>query len=341
MNFEQAIPHYTENRAEVGESNTQIIREKEGKLQFTSAWVNLNGGCNLRCEGCFTHMDKEQAEERLTFEQIKEVIDFVKSRSGESIAFAGQGEPLMDKDFWRTLDYIREQGLRSIVFTNGTLIRDKEEAEKLLVSGSVIAKRNTLNDELQDKLVGVDGASRMMQRGLNILLAARQELDQKGAKHDMLGIDTYIIRDNLNDLPDLLRYCRKNDIVPYFEAFIELGQSKEATEKLSLTAEELTKIFLELQKIDKEEFGIKTPVIPNTRTYGQPVCNRSTHMFSVRVNGEIYPCVSSTGNPLGTIYDDEGTRESLERIFDPKNEKLKGMPCAGCSKKVQAKYCKR
>ncbi|MCU0653293.1 MAG: radical SAM protein, partial [Candidatus Pacebacteria bacterium] len=110
MNFEKIIPHYSENRAEVGENNTQIIQEKEGKLQFTSVWVNLNGGCNLRCEGCFTHMDEQQSEERLTLEQIKDVIDFVKSRNGESIAFAGQGEPLMDKDFGQVLDYIREHG---------------------------------------------------------------------------------------------------------------------------------------------------------------------------------------------------------------------------------------
>lgn len=207
---EKVIPHYSENRAEdVGEQNLQIIQNKKGRFQFTSAWVDLNGGCNFKCEGCFKHMDKEQSKERLTLEEIKEIVDFVKERNGKSIAFAGQGEPLMDKDFWQVLDYIKEQELESIVFTNGTLIKNKEDAEKLLAAGSVIVKRNTLNDNLQDKLVGVEGASKMIQHGLDALLDARQEMEQKGEKHGMLAIDTYIIKDNLGELPDLLRYCKK------------------------------------------------------------------------------------------------------------------------------------
>lgn len=132
---------------------------------------------------------------------------------------------------------------------------------------------------------------------------------------------------------------QKNNIVPYFEAFIELGQPKESVEKLGLTAEELTKIFFTLQKIDKEEFNIETSVIPGMRIYGQPVCNRGTHMFSVRINGEVFPCVSAVSNSLGTIYDDEGTKKSLEKIFEPGNEKLKKMFCEVCSKRVQKKYC--
>ncbi|MFA6100047.1 MAG: radical SAM protein [Patescibacteria group bacterium] len=340
MNHEKIVPHYSENRAEdIGAQNQQIIQKKEGKLQFTSAYVDLNGGCNFKCEGCFKHMNMEQSSERLQLEQIKEIVNFVKERGGESIAFAGQGEPLMDRDFWEVTEYIKERGLESIVFTNGTLIRDNNDAEKLLQSGSVIIKRNTLNDALQDKLVGVEGASKMIQHGLDALFEAREKLDQNNEKHGVLGIDTYVIKDNLDDLPDLLRYCRRNGVIPYFEAFIELGQTKDTVEKLGLTAEELTKAFLVLQRIDKEEFNMEIPVVPGMRTYGQPVCSRGTHMFSVRVNGEIYPCISAVNNPLGTIYDDDGAKRSLEKVFAPGNEKLKRMFCAVCSKRVQKKYC--
>ena len=119
MNPDKLIPHYSENRAEdIGKQNFQIIQKKEGRLQFSSAWVDLNGGCNFKCEGCFKHMNIEQVKERLTFDQIKEIVDFVKERGGESIAFAGQGEPLMDEDFWKIIDYIKNKELESVVFTN-------------------------------------------------------------------------------------------------------------------------------------------------------------------------------------------------------------------------------
>lgn len=344
MSFEakkfEIVPHYSENRAEdIGEQNKQIIRRERGSLQFTSAYIDLNGGCNFKCEGCFKHMDQEQSKERLNLKQIEETIDFVKERDGEAIVFAGQGEPLMDEDFWQILNYIRKQKLESVVFTNGTLIKNKEEAIKLLEVGSVIVKRNTLDDKLQDKLVGMEGASKMIQHGLDELLKAEEEMKEKNLKHGVIGVDTYIIKDNLNDLPDLLRYCRKNSIIPYFEAFIELGQNKENIKKMALSEKELAKVFFELQKIDKKEFNIDTPIISGMRTYGQPVCNRGTHMFSVRVNGDIFPCISAVDNPLGTIYEDEGTKKSLEKIFDPGNENLKRMFCSVCSKRIKKRYC--
>lgn len=295
------MPGYGKEK-DIGDKNRRIIQNKKGKMEFTSAFIDLNGGCNLKCEGCFKHMDKEQPKERLNLGQIKGVIDFAKERGAKSIVFAGLGEPLMDKDFLNALDYIKENNLQSITFTNATLIKDKSTAKNLLEAGPVIAKRNTLDDNLQDKLVGVKDASKLMKHGLDNLLAAKKELEEKGQK-STLGMDSYVVKDNAEDLVDLLRYCRKNDILPYFEAFIELGQLDKTVQKLALSQKELTDLFLKLQKIDKEEFGVNTSVVSGQRVYGQPICEKGSHMFSVRVDGKVYPCVSSIGEPLGTIYD--------------------------------------
>lgn len=337
--LEKTIPNYGKDTENISEKNRQVIQNKKGEITFTSAFIDLNGGCNFKCEGCFKHMNTEQPKQRIELEQIKEIIDFAKEKHSKSIVFAGQGEPLMDKDFWQVLDYIKENELQSIIFTNATLIKDDDVAKKLLEAGPIIVKKNTLDDNLQDKLVGVKGASKLMQHGLNNLLEVKKELDKKGQK-SVIGIDSYIIKDNMKDLPNLLRYCRKNGILPYFESFIELGQKDETIEKLALSQKELTELFLNLQKIDKDEFGIDTPVVSGSRVYGQPICEKGMHMFSVRVDGVVYPCVSSIGEPLGTLYDDKGTKKSLERIFEPGNEKLKKMFCGFCSKRIRTELCK-
>lgn len=329
----------------VARVNRELLKSKErSTLQFTGAYIDLVGECGFNCNYCFKHMNEERPQERheeplkrLNFEQIQGIIDFVKERNGQTITFAGEGEPTRDPDFDMILDYIKKEGLESVIFTNGERITELR-AKKMLETGSVLVKRDTLDDELQNEISQTPWASTVLRDATELLLNTREELDRAGQKHGELGIDSPITRQNVHGLPDLLRYCRKNNIIPYFEAFIELGQDKGKVNDLSLTREELTKIFLELQRIDKEEFSIDTPVVAGMRTYGQPACARGSHMFAVKTSGDIFPCISAIDEEkkIGNISDGLNVRESLGDAFDVKKHpdlRFK-MTCSGCSKTV-------
>lgn len=174
-------------------------------------------------------------------------------------------------------------------------------------------------------------------RGLNFLLEAKKELEKTGKKIT-LAIDSYITKENYLDLPDLLRFCRKNKITPYFEAFIELGQPKKNIKKLALSEKELAQLFLKLQKIDKDEFGVKTQIHSWSRNYGMDVCKKATHMFSVREDGNICMCVCSL-RKVGNIKDQENPYKSLEKVFDVNNKWLLNyFMCDKCSKLINPRY---
>ncbi|MFC1810383.1 radical SAM protein [Patescibacteria group bacterium] len=329
------IPNYSTDRSkDIGKGNIDKLKNGEGTLQFTGAYIHLSPSCDYKCEGCFTHMDTDDKREvLLDLHAIKRIIDFVKDRCGQTIVFAGCGEPLLDDNYEEIEDYLKEQRLQRVLFTNLSTLNTKEQALKLLEAGPVIAKLYTLNEKKFDKLTRTPGALKKAMKGIELLLAAKKELEDQG-RNVTLGIDSPIMQPNYMDLPDLLRFCRQNDIIPYFEAFIELGQPKEIVDKLALNNEELNRVFTVLQKIDNDEFGITTPVKTCTRNYGQDPCRKATHMFSIRENGDIHLCVSNLRS-IGNVFDKEDPYNSLEAFFDAQNKWLIDyFKCDRCSKFV-------
>jgi len=245
------IPKYSEDRSiDVGQHNLKVIKKGKGKIKFTGAYIHLVPICNFKCNGCFTHIEFYKEVIRLNFGQIKRIIDFAKDRGAKSIIFAGAGEPTFDPEFKKIINYIKKQNLQSVLFTNMTTLKSKVQAKEFLSAGPVIGKLFTLNERKFNQMTHRENAFQEAMRGLNLLLEAKKELEEDGKKI-ILAIDSYISKENYLDLPDLLRFCRKNKIIPYFEIFIELGQSKKIIKDLSLSGKELARLFLKLQKVDR------------------------------------------------------------------------------------------
>ena len=333
------IPNYSEDKSiDIGKYNLEAIKNGKGRIKFTGAYIHLAPICNFRCDGCFTHIGL-QRRIKLNFQQIKSIIDFARDRGAKSIIFAGAGEPTLDPDFNRVIGYIKKQNLQVVLFTNMTTLKSKKQAKEFLLLGPVIGKLYTLDEKKFNQITHYKTAFQDATRGLKFLLEAKKELEKTG-KEITLAIDSYITKENYMDLSDLLRFCRKNEIIPYFEAFIELGQSKEIIRKLALSEKELSQLFLRLQKIDNDEFGIKTPIHSWSRNYGMDVCKKATHMFSVRENGNVHMCVCSLRR-VGNINDQENPYKSLEKIFDVKNKWLLNyFVCDKCSKFINPKHLK-
>ena len=143
---------------------------KEGKLRFHHAFVDMERICNLACHGCFQFMDRDRTRKKLSYEEIKYIIDFAKEREADIIIIAGAGEPTLDPDFKKIVDYIKSKEMLSVVFTNGSTL-DEELANFLFDHAvSPIIKKFAVDFEKQDYLIGRQGISKRMQRGLEILL---------------------------------------------------------------------------------------------------------------------------------------------------------------------------
>lgn len=328
------IINYTdceEKLEEIKFSNIRVAMEGRGRFLYDSVFIDLNGGCNFRCGGCFKGMNVNQPRDRLTYDEVIDITDFAQKRGARAVVYAGVGEPMLDKDFWKLIGHAYDVGMGTVLFTNGTNVTG--DGAKILYekSVSVIIKINTLDKSKQDALVGnIEGAHKDMWRGLHNLLAA-------GFRSPRLAVDSYISKKNAGDLPELLRFCRKSDIIPHFESFITKGQDLDNIIGYPLSQEEFDNLFIRFSKIDKDEFGILTRVRDGARVYGLNPCIKNYTAFSVRVNGDVALCVSDNFI-IGNIR-----KQTLEDILNPNNELIRDAykTVCRCSKVTSCEVEKR
>jgi MoaA/NifB/PqqE/SkfB family radical SAM enzyme len=119
-------------------------------------------GCNLRCKYCFCWGESAPKLEGLRtrlmpWHLFKKAIDEV-PKSVESVTLVGNGEPLLHPRISEMVDYCADSGLRSIIYTNGTLLTGGM-LERLAASRlSVLTVSVEADAEASLELRGVDSA---------------------------------------------------------------------------------------------------------------------------------------------------------------------------------------
>jgi len=334
---------FMSNTESVARKNIELVRRGNGVLRFDKVAVFLNAGCNLDCAGCYVKAVPDE-KAALSFDQIRTALEFGQARGARFFVIPGYGEPLLDANLWPALELARKLGLESIVYTNGALI-DRDAAQRLKqLDVTLLAKRNSLDVTTQDALVRRAGASAMMARGLDELMAA-------GFQSPTLALESYVIRPILEDLKDVLRFCRERNLLPYFEAFENSSPEIAADIGCSLmTSEELTRFFDELAAIDRDEFGLDIQIPDGSRVYcftdgapaqeplisvnGKPCCDRIFSTFCLAHTGAVGFCVNHR-KCVGNINE-----SSLAEILDPgRNVRLREifeLPC----RYESARYCR-
>jgi radical SAM protein with 4Fe4S-binding SPASM domain len=89
---------------------------------------NCTRKCNLHCVHCYSSAGDKDSAEVLNTEQAKSLIRDLADFGVPVILFSG-GEPLLRGDIFELADFAREQGIRTALSTNGTLISKKVAKE--------------------------------------------------------------------------------------------------------------------------------------------------------------------------------------------------------------------
>lgn len=280
------------------------IEECKAKNKLKRISIAISLQCNLRCPYCYINAEKKRKKE-ISFQEIIKLIDQAKNLGVKTVTITG-GEPLIYPKIKELVSYINKKKLISVIFTNSTNIN--EDIAKFLFKNnvSIIPKLNSFDPKIQDILTGVKNSFEKMKKGIDILI----KTGFNKTKPSRLGLETIICKLNLNQIPKLFRFCRKNNIYPYFELLNLGGRGKNFHQDLTTT--EAKKIFYDLLKIDKKEFGYdwipRPPFVANT-------CNFLFTSLYVSSRGTIQPC-PTIKIELGNIK-----KESLKEILEKQKTK--------------------
>lgn len=313
------------------------FRDDEIKLarennQLLSLEIEFSSRCNLRCVYCYAGGNLFRDNE-LELEEMFDVISQAKALGARKIIYIGAGEPLLDNKLSSVISYVHKLGLDHILFTNATLINSELARFFYKHNVVVVVKYSSMNKETFDSLSSFPGSYEAMQRGLSYLLKAGYP-----DKDHHLGIEAVISKQNIQDIPNLWRWARKSNILPYVECMTYKG-SVVARHDLYPDKQAIQSLFEKLSQIDLEEFGLYWNPYPPIAGF---VCRR--HLYSCLINsqGFVQPCVGidiKAGNireqKLFEILKNSVVLQELSEIRD----NIKGQ-CKECEYHLECYGCR-
>ncbi|MFQ5585670.1 MAG: radical SAM/SPASM domain-containing protein [Thermodesulfobacteriota bacterium] len=289
------------------------IQESLKRGGLLSLELEFTKKCNLRCVYCYSEAG-ESVKDELTPKEIMGVIDQAAELGARKIILLGGGEPLLYDRLHDIVDYIFHKGIEQTVFTNGFLL-DSNVARFLFERDvSVVLKHNSFTRRVQDSLAGVEGAYVKIQKALANLMEAGYP---EGGRQ--LGIQTVVVKQNIEEIPSMWVWARKMGFIPYFEVLTMQGRAKKHQE-IVVSSEEIKRVFSELRDIDRREFGIEWVSHPTIASF---TCKR--HLYSSLVNsqGYVQPCTGIdlfVGNvrqqPLAEILGNSRVISDLRNIYN-------------------------
>lgn len=235
--------------------------------------------CNLKCIYCYNNSGKKLSNE-LSLEEIKDIISQAKECGAKNISIIGGGEPFLHPYIMEIVRFIHEKGLEQDIFTNGTFLPKETALELLQMKVQLVVKMNSLKPEVQDFLVGVAGTGSKISKTLEML----QEIGYNS--NNLLGVESIICRQNIHEMTDMWRWARDRNIIPYFEMITFQGRAKQHS--LNVTIPEVEKLFIELLRIDEENYGYTWNPHPPIAALS---CQRHFYNLVVNSNGYVQPCV--------------------------------------------------
>jgi radical SAM protein with 4Fe4S-binding SPASM domain len=314
------------------------------------------GQCNLRCQMCSIQFRKDGPPYGppafMKFETFTRIVDeFV---TLETLHLQGLGEPMMHPCFFEMVEYATRKGIRVTTNSNLTLLNQKR-AEQCVNSG------------LERLHVSIDGStaqtydrirvgSRFEQvvRNLELVLEARRQL---GSIHPHLNLVMVVMRQNLHELPDLVRLAHQWSVEQMFVQHLchDFGESslpahyqpmRDFVQSETLLEEDIQRVeyyFDEARNVARE-LGVNLR-LPRTRprihppgTPGQKRCDWPWNGAYISYQGYAMPCcmVSTPdrinfGNIIEQGVDQTWNSEPFESFRDRLASEEPPDVCRSCS----------
>lgn len=278
-----------------------IERLKEKPTEIMGLGMYLGADCNLACKHCLSDADERQGEELTTAKRIA-LIDESYKLGSRQLIISGAGEPLLDPGFWDVIDHATDLDMFTIVYSNTTTIDEitaKRISEKPKLS--INAKKYSFDKEISNTIFGGDYFDQV-EKGLENLI----KVGMNRTEPTRLGIQCTLLSLNLHEIPDMMRWCRKNNIVPQFNRLFIVGKATDPEIiKWGITDEQYKELSVELEKIDREEFGIQWPKYWDAKS---PIlagnCVRPSYWVAIDECGRVKGC---SVDPRLTIGDINGS----------------------------------
>ena len=347
-------PEFIYDLANIGLLEYKNYTPNEDKLYFDDAILKSNDdkpvyrgpviahlaithACNMNCKYCSVKDMHSKIKNGLSTEEYKKIIDKLVDIGAFQIGLTG-GEPTTRKDLVELTRYIASKNVACNLTTNGfnvpeKLIIELKEAGLTQVQISLDSYKKEVHEKYRtegsfDK--AIETAKLFKKNGF------------------IVGVDTVVTNDNLNDLEEFMDFLEENGfdgltIIKLKQGHLDLETFQKQVPDYDKYAEVIDKVCrrngnLEVT-IDCSSVAnlCKTLTLEEQNKIHSAGCPAGHSLISIAPNGDMFPCAALTNEKykIGNILTDD-----LEKVWNesPLLKNLRGIKnkiegkCKTCSK---------
>ena len=196
--------------------------------KIKTLWFNTGTLCNIECKNCYIESSpKNDRLVYLTFDEVKNFIDeaIEKDLGTEEIGFTG-GEPFMNKDIIKMIEYSLSKGLKTLVLSNAMkpMLNRVEEIKKvnhknLTIRVSIDHYEKSKHEEIRGKNtydIMMKGLKWLDENDFNYALATRllwNETEEELRKNFGIFVKNNHLKLNTNSKQELVTFAEMDESV--------------------------------------------------------------------------------------------------------------------------------
>lgn len=258
-----------------------VIRNEDKMCDITKLiHINVTNDCNLRCKHCYLSAGIGKKQE-LDYDRLINFLDELYQLNGKTEVVISGGEPLLYKNIFKLLKYIKELGHKLVLFTNGILI-DKDNIKIL----------KEYVDEIQISMEGITKNGYESVRGKNTYKKLLSTIDLIKLEQIPLTLAITVLDSVIDDVEEnLFEFLeninlekiniRINDNIEYKGNAINLDKSNFETNILK--KEKMNNI---MKKLSSNGYNID---LTKDRNIKFSNCGIGTNVI-INYDEKIYPC---------------------------------------------------
>lgn len=288
--------------------------------------------CNHKCNFCVYHY-KEFTPIYFPKQRYFALVDEWKNLDVKSIFFAGDGEPLLNKDAVDMIAYTRKAGIDIAMNTNGRLMTPAKN-ETLVKSLDWI--RISVNGGTSESYSKVHGTS---EKDFEIVMSNIQDLVEKKKEFNsdiVIGVQCVLLEENHKDIAIMAKRLKEIGVDYYaVKPFL-----KHPGTKFNSELKNKKEVLTELEKLkslndDNFQFALRAGnFTPQSGERSYRNCLSGPFMIEVDAYGDVYSCGPHIGdkrhcygNVIEQSFEDMWNSERCKKVMKYVQETLDVSKC--------------
>jgi len=273
--------------------------------------------CNLKCDICETGAGILEREKKyMKYEEFCSIIDQF-DKNLKTLFFYFMGEPFLNKDAYRMIDYAAKKGIRVSTCTNGDFV----EPEKIVGSGL-----QELNFQIAGMTQDIQSVYRNGSNLKKVFANLEKTLELRNAAGTKMDIvpGFILMRHNEHQVPQFISYCKSLGL----DKYNIIGTCARTVEQAAkyLPSDKNFRIYRD----DELALG---RLVPLTRP--DNFCPWIYFSASIMVNGDVVPCCR---DPKGKFILGNVFNEKFSEIWN--NDKYQAVRRAVAKNSNDFKLCR-